>query len=151
MSREGTQSAHNTHHNHRTTCHTICCASSYLLEGTRRCWLEAEPLPVTLLPQPLLAQPLTAQPLLHASRLPDAEGIPLFAAAAADPAHVLARSTHPLVWCHLARSPPIDACAGHEASPAHSHIASLSDVQGNLRVLLAVVTAAVVTATTVMD
>jgi hypothetical protein len=44
---------------------------------------------------------------------------------------------------------PSGAYAGHEASPAQSHAASLSDA--NPTVELAVVTAAVVTATTVMD
>ena len=133
--------------NHRTTGHTIAFLSSCLPEGIRRWWPSAGPQPVTLLAQPHLAQPLSAQLLQHASRLPAAESIPLFAAAAADPARLLARSTHRRVSCHQVKLPPVGACAGREASPARTHAGLPSDAKENPTGVLAVVMAAVVTAT----
>ena len=134
--------------NRRTTGHNVAAVSSCLPQGMRRWWPEAEAQPVTLLVQPLLAQPLSAQPLSHASRPPAAESIPFCAAAAAaGHAHLAVRSTRQLVSSHQVKLPPIGACAGHQASPAYPHAASLSDATGSPTGVLAVVIAAVVTAT----
>ena len=69
----------------------------------------------------------------------------------ADHARLPARSTRQLASCHRVKLPPIGACAGHQASPAHPHAASLSDATGSPTVVHAVVTAAVMTATMLMD